>query len=225
MKNETPVSTTSLPEIGVLDRLRALAVVPVVRTSEAEHATRAVAWLAEAGVGTVEITLTTPGALDLIARLRAETELLVGAGTLRHAKDVARAREAGAQYLVSPAIVPGLAEAAGDVPLVMGALTPTEVLAAHAAGAAAVKVFPVSACGGPAYLRALKSVFPDILLAPTGGVTPDNTGDYLAAGATFVGIGGNLVEEAALSAGNKTAIQSAARNALAAVTRFHAKGE
>ena len=96
----------------------------------------------------------------------------------------------------------------------LGAMTPTEVRAALAAGADVVKVFPASSVGGPGHIRALRSVFPDVTFCPTGGVDARNAPDYLAAGAAFVGIGGKLVDEARIAAGDKAAIQQAARDAL-----------
>ncbi len=199
-----------------------MAVVPVIRVPEASLALTAAEWLSEAGIGTAEITLTTPDALTVVRKLRDETDLLIGVGTLRHADDARRAIDAGAHYLVSPGAVAGLIDAAGPVPVLMGALTPTEVTAVHNAGAAGVKVYPASACGGASYLKALSAVFPDITLVPTGGVTPSNVADYLASGAAFVGIGGNLVDVPALRKGDRAAIQAAAREALDAAARFRA---
>ncbi|MBL6930874.1 MAG: bifunctional 4-hydroxy-2-oxoglutarate aldolase/2-dehydro-3-deoxy-phosphogluconate aldolase [Rhodospirillales bacterium] len=210
---------------SILQRLCEMAVVPVIRVPEAGLALTAVEWLAESGIKTVEITLSTPDAFTLISRLRKETDLLIGAGTVLTPDDARHALDAGAEYLVSPATVQGLPEAAGDVPLLMGALTPSEVLAAHKAGAAGVKVFPASACGGASYIKALKSVFPDIPLVPTGGVTPDNVSDYLSAGAAFVGIGGNLVSVQALRNGDKQIIQEAARMAFAEIEKFRSTGD
>jgi 2-dehydro-3-deoxyphosphogluconate aldolase/(4S)-4-hydroxy-2-oxoglutarate aldolase len=99
----------------------------------------------------------------------------------------------------------------------MGAFTPTEVRAARAAGADVVKIFPASSAGGPGHIKALKSVFPDVTFCPTGGVDARNAGDYIAAGAAFVGIGGKLVDEAAIAAGNRAALEAAAREAMGIV--------
>jgi 2-dehydro-3-deoxyphosphogluconate aldolase/(4S)-4-hydroxy-2-oxoglutarate aldolase len=96
----------------------------------------------------------------------------------------------------------------------LGAMTPTEVRAALAAGADAVKIFPASSAGGPAHIKALRAVFPDVAFCPTGGVDARNTPDYLAAGAAFVGIGGKLVDEKLLEAGDRAAIEAAARDVL-----------
>ena len=103
--------------------------------------------------------------------------------------------------------------AEADVPCVMGAFTPSEVLAAHATGVDAVKVFPVSAGGGDSYIKALRSVFPDIVLAPTGGITPETVGEFLRAGAAFVGVGGKLVDPVAVADGRRDVVEIAARTA------------
>jgi 2-dehydro-3-deoxyphosphogluconate aldolase/(4S)-4-hydroxy-2-oxoglutarate aldolase len=123
---------------------------------------------------------------------------------------------AGARFLVAPwvdAAVAEAARAAGAMSL-LGAMTPTEVRAALAAGADAVKIFPASSAGGPAHIKALRAVFPDVAFCPTGGVDARNTPDYLAAGAAFVGIGGKLVDEKLLAAGDRAAIEAAARDVL-----------
>jgi 2-dehydro-3-deoxyphosphogluconate aldolase/(4S)-4-hydroxy-2-oxoglutarate aldolase len=200
----------------MLERLRAARVVPVVRTRSAVHAETAVEWLRGAGLRIFEITMTVPGAVALIGRLSKDPSLLIGAGTV---PDVATARaclEAGARFLVAPWIDPALAQpcrTAGAL-LMLGALTPTEVRAALAAGADVVKVFPASSAGGPGHIKALASVFPGVAFCPTGGVETGNVAAYLAAGAAFVGMGGALVDEARIAAGDRAAIEAAARAVL-----------
>jgi 2-dehydro-3-deoxyphosphogluconate aldolase/(4S)-4-hydroxy-2-oxoglutarate aldolase len=200
----------------MLQQLRAARVVPVVRTRSAVHAETAVDWLYSTGIRIFEITMTIPGAVALIGRLAADPSLLVGAGTV---PDVATAKaclDAGARFLVAPWVDPTLAEpcrAAGAL-LMLGALTPTEVRAALAAGADVVKVFPASSAGGPGHIKALASVFPGVAFCPTGGVEPGNVAAYLAAGATFVGMGGALVDESRIAAGDRAAIEAAARAVL-----------
>jgi 2-dehydro-3-deoxyphosphogluconate aldolase/(4S)-4-hydroxy-2-oxoglutarate aldolase len=200
----------------MLERLRAARVVPVVRTRSAVHAETVVEWLRGAGLRIFEITMTVPGAVALIGRLSTDPSLLIGAGTV---PDVATARaclDAGARFLVAPWIDPALAEpcrTAGAL-LMLGALTPTEVRAALAAGADVVKVFPASSAGGPGHIKALASVFPGVAFCPTGGVEPGNVATYLAAGAAFVGMGGALVDEARIAAGDRAAIEAAARAVL-----------
>lgn len=200
----------------LLAALRRARVVPVVRTAEAAQAATAVAWLREAGITVFEITMTVPDAPGLIRRLAAEPGLIVGAGTVPDAAAAEACLAAGARFLVAPWVDPAVAAAARarGAMAMLGAMTPTEIRAALAAGADVVKLFPASSMGGPAHLKALRAVFPAVAFCPTGGVDAANAPDYLAAGAAFVGIGGRLVDEARIAAGDKAAIQRAARDAL-----------
>ena len=200
----------------LLERLRAARVVPVVRTHSAAHAATAVQWLRDAGIGVFEITMTIHGAPGLIRELAADPALLIGAGTVPDAIAAQECLAAGARFVVAPWVDLSLAapcRAAGAL-LMLGAMTPTEVRAAQAAGADVVKVFPAASLGGPAHIRALRSVFPDVSFCPTGGIAPDQVGAYLAAGADFVGMGGALVDERRIAAGDREAIAAAARQVL-----------
>jgi 2-dehydro-3-deoxyphosphogluconate aldolase/(4S)-4-hydroxy-2-oxoglutarate aldolase len=204
------------PPHPLIAELRRARVVPVVRTQDAAHAATAVAWLRESGLRVFEITMTVPDAPGLIRSLARDPGLLVGAGTVPDAEAARACLEAGARFLVAPwvdAAVAAAARAAGACAM-LGALTPTEVRAALAAGADVVKIFPAGSAGGPGHIRALRSVFPGVAFCPTGGVDAANAPDYLAAGAAFVGIGGRLVDEARIAAGDKPAVQRAARDAL-----------
>ncbi len=197
----------------LMTRLRAARVVPVVRTSTAAHAATVVGWLRDAGITIFEITMTIPDAPALIRELSTDKALLVGAGTVRDAAAAKTCLAAGARFLVAPWVDAALAapcHEAGAL-LMLGALTPTEVRAALAGGADVVKVFPASSAGGPGHIKALASVFPGVAFCPTGGVSPGNFADYLAAGAAFVGMGGALVDEAKVAAGDRAAIQAVAR--------------
>ena len=201
-----------MPHSALLDRLRAARVVPVVRTHSTAHARTCIAWLREAGISIFEITMTIPDAPSLIGELARETDLLVGAGTVPDAAVARTCLEAGARFVVAPWVDPSLAapcKAAGAA-LLLGAVTPTEVRAALAAGSDVVKIFPASSAGGPGHIRSLVSVFPGVAFCPTGGVSPDNVEAYLKAGAAFVGMGGALVDEARVAAGDKDAILAAA---------------
>lgn len=201
----------------VQDRLAAEGVIAVIRAGGAREAVVAARALAAGGVRAVEIAFTTPGAPEAIAELSGEPELLVGAGTVRSAAHAADAIEAGARFLVSPALVEPaleLAEQAGVLAL-PGALTPTEVLAA-AERAPVVKLFPAS-IGGPAYLRALLAPAPELLLVPTGGVSAANAGEWLAAGAFALGAGSELCPSAAIAAGDTDALTASARRYRAAL--------
>lgn len=200
----------------LLERFLAARVVPVVRTRAAAHAATAVQWLRDAGLRIFEITMTVPDAPALIRDLAADPDLLVGAGTVPDRATAEACLAAGARFIVAPwvdATLTAPCRAAGAV-LMLGALTPGEVRAAQAAGADVVKIFPASSVGGPAHIRALRSVFPDVAFCPTGGVEPGNVADYLAAGAAFVGIGGAMVDEKRVAAGDRAAIQEAARQVL-----------
>jgi 2-dehydro-3-deoxyphosphogluconate aldolase/(4S)-4-hydroxy-2-oxoglutarate aldolase len=200
----------------LIPRLSAARVVPVVRTTRADLAARAVEWLRGAGITVFEITMTVPDAPGLIRSLASDPALLVGAGTVPDRAAAEACLDAGARFLVAPwvdAEVAAAARARGACAL-LGAMTPTEVRAALAAGADAVKVFPASSAGGPAHVKALRSVFPGVAFCPTGGVDARNAPDYLAAGAAFVGIGGRLVDEGLLARGDRAAVEQAARDVL-----------
>lgn len=198
-------------------RLLASRVIPVLRLRSRADAQAAIECLIEAGFSTVELTLTTPGAVELIAMLRRNSreEFLIGAGTILDL-DAARAcLEAGADYLVSPCLVPGmaaLAQTAARIALA-GAFTPGEVLAAWREGAAIVKVFPAST-GGPSHLAALRAVYPEIPLCPTGGVSSSNMLEYFKAGAAVVGVGNNVIDQKALAAGDRNGVIAHARGFL-----------
>jgi 2-dehydro-3-deoxyphosphogluconate aldolase/(4S)-4-hydroxy-2-oxoglutarate aldolase len=199
------------------DRLVAQRVVPVLRLGSDVDTERAVDCLADAGFRVVEITLTVPAAVPLIDRVarRLGPSFVVGAGTVLDL-DAARACiAAGARFLVSPCIVPGLARLAHEAgrAALIGGFTPGEILAAHREGADIVKVFPAST-GGPEHLRAIHAVFPDILLCPTGGVGLQNLDGYFAAGASLVGVGNNIVDQQALAAGDAARVIAHARRFL-----------
>ncbi len=201
-----------MAEHRLIAQFRTARLIPVVRTSTTAHAAQAIAWLREAGLRIFEITLTIPDAPALIRSLAAEPDLLIGAGTVPDAAAAQACLDAGARFLVSPWVEPSIvapARAAGACVL-LGAATPTEVRAALAAGADAVKIFPAASLGGPGHLKALRSVFPGVVFCPTGGVDASNMAEYLAAGAAFVGIGGKLVDERAIAAGNRASVIDAA---------------
>ena len=207
-----------MTDTTLLDRLRRVRVVPVVRTQSAAHAATGIAWLREAGLTVFEVTMTIPDAPALIRDLARDPALLVGAGTVADAETARACLDAGARFIVAPWVDPALAapcRAAGAL-LMLGAVTPTEVRAARAAGADVVKIFPAASAGGPGHIKALASVFPGVPFCPTGGVEPGNVAAYLASGAAFVGMGGNLVDEKRIAAGDRDAIQAAARQVLAA---------
>lgn len=203
---------TELSHAAMITRLRAARVVPVVRTHSTAHARTVVGWLRDAGITVFELTMTIPDAPALIAELSADPTLLVGAGTVPDAQAAKACLDAGAKFIVAPWVDPSLKApcVAAGAALLLGAITPTEVRAALAAGSDVVKIFPASSAGGPAHIKSLVSVFPGVAFCPTGGISPDNVGAYLKAGAAFVGMGGALVDEARVAAGDKAAIMAAA---------------
>ncbi|CAP41207.1 bifunctional 4-hydroxy-2-oxoglutarate aldolase/2-dehydro-3-deoxy-phosphogluconate aldolase [Bordetella petrii] len=198
-------SSASIP----MARLLADRVVPVLRYADAATAGYAAEIAVQAGCQTLELTWTIPGVTDLVRALRDKhgDALTLGVGTVLDEAQARDALVAGADFLVAPGLVPGIAEmahAAGALCL-LGAFTPSEVLEARRAGADIVKIFPADT-GGPRHLAALKSVFPDTVFCPTGGVTQQNMGEYFAAGAGLVGIGSNLYDKAAFAARDTAAL-------------------
>ncbi|MET8082135.1 bifunctional 4-hydroxy-2-oxoglutarate aldolase/2-dehydro-3-deoxy-phosphogluconate aldolase [Streptomyces sp. NPDC005303] len=182
--------------MNLVETLRHHRLLAIVRGKDPVAALRTVRTLVDVGIAAVEISLTTADALTVIGQARAALgrDALLGAGTVRSAADAARAVEAGASYLVTPALVDDLAQY--GVPVLMGALTPSEIEAALARGADAVKLFPGS-LGGPGYLRALRDPFPEVPFVPVGGVDAQAARDYLDRGALAVGVGSPLVGDAA----------------------------
>ncbi|GLX97194.1 bifunctional 4-hydroxy-2-oxoglutarate aldolase/2-dehydro-3-deoxy-phosphogluconate aldolase [Herbidospora sp. NBRC 101105] len=184
---------------GFLPDLTEHRLLAIVRGPDREAALNTVLTLAEEGVRLTEVSLVTAGALEVIRAARAALGpgAHLGAGTVVTADDARRAADAGASFLVTPAVSEAVETGAAlGLPVLAGALTPTEVVAACAAGAAAIKLFPAS-LGGVRHLRALRDPFPDIPFVPVGGVGPAEAADYLAAGAVAVGVGSPLVGDAA----------------------------
>lgn len=218
-----------MPEPGaheVLALLRETGVVPVIRVPSAAMAYEAVRILAGVGFPTAEITMTVPGAADVIRELSRDAGLVIGAGTVLDAEQADAMIRAGARYVVSPCIVEGVAERCREagVLCILSGLTPGEVFAAWRRGSGAVKVFPAASVGGPEYVRALKAVFPGVPLVPTGGVTLDNVADYLRSGAAFVGVGSDLVNASLLESGQEEAVADAGRRYLQAVAEVRQGG-
>ncbi len=202
----------------VLRRIRDLGLIPVVRAESAELAMRAVAAIKAGGVDVLEVTMTVPGAIGVIEQLTSSfgDEVLVGAGTVLDPETARACIQAGAQFIVSPALNEGTITFCRekDVAVFPGALTPTEVVRAWNAGADAVKVFPAGAVGGASYLKALKAPLPHIELVPTGGVSLKTAADFIKAGAMALGVGADLVDLKALREGNAGLITERARQFL-----------
>jgi 2-dehydro-3-deoxyphosphogluconate aldolase/(4S)-4-hydroxy-2-oxoglutarate aldolase len=205
----------------VRDRILEIGIVPVVRASSAREARMAADAVCEGGIPIVEITMTVPGAVDVIRELakNAGAAVLIGAGTVLNAEAAHRCLDAGAQFLVSPGLNLKTVEFAGreDKLIMAGALTPTEVITAWEAGADFVKVFPCGQVGGAKYIKALKGPFPEVPLVPTGGVNLNTAAEFIEAGAAALGIGGELVRTDALRSNKPEIIVENARKFLAIV--------
>ena len=191
-------------------------VIPVIRASSAEEALSVVEAIAEGGITCIEVTMTVPDAMDVIAGLARRDELLIGAGTVLDPETARDCIAAGAKFIVSPATNFDTIEYCNQTETVVmpGALTPTEVVNARDAGADFVKVFPADSMGGPKYLRSLKAPLPGIKLIPTGGVSQSTAADFIRAGAEAVGVGADLVDLKAIREGRADEIAQAARNYL-----------
>jgi 2-dehydro-3-deoxyphosphogluconate aldolase/(4S)-4-hydroxy-2-oxoglutarate aldolase len=207
-------------------RILEIGIVPVVRASSAKQALRAVEAVCAGGIPIVEITMTVPGAVEVIAQLAQSmgSEVLIGAGTVLDAGAAERCIEAGAEFIVSPGFDLETVKFANrrDKLMIAGALTPTEVITAWKAGSDFVKIFPCGTVGGAKYIKALKAPLPQIPMIPTGGVNLNTAADFMIAGAAALGIGGELVSASALESGNTAPIVDAAQGFLAIVRNARA---
>jgi 2-dehydro-3-deoxyphosphogluconate aldolase/(4S)-4-hydroxy-2-oxoglutarate aldolase len=205
----------------VMANLTLVGVVPVVRAESADNVVRAVEALAKGGIPVAEITMTVPGAIQVIQRCSVHfgDRITLGAGSVTSAGICESAIDAGSVFVVSPVFKPEVIEVCNrrDVCVVAGALTPTEIFSAWEAGADVVKVFPAKAMGGAAHLRMVHEPLPRIPLTPTGGVSLETLADYFKAGVPFVGAGGDLVSKQAINSGDMQAITKRARQYAAAI--------
>jgi 2-dehydro-3-deoxyphosphogluconate aldolase/(4S)-4-hydroxy-2-oxoglutarate aldolase len=205
----------------VIRRIGEIGIVPVVRAATVEDATRAVEAICAGGIPILEITMTVPNATSVIGNVVREhgRTALIGAGTVTTREQAEQCIRAGAEFLVSPGLsiqVLAVAQACAKL-AIPGALTPTELMHAQDNGARLIKIFPCGNVGGPKYLQSLKGPFPKAALIPTGGVNVANAAGYIAAGAFALGVGGDLVNAAALRDGNLAKITQAARELVRAV--------
>lgn len=205
----------------ILQRIRNIGVIPVVRASSADEAIQVVEAIRAGGVSLLEITMTVPGAVQLIEALTKKfaDEAIVGAGTVLDGETAGACIAAGAKFIVSPAL--NLETIAfcrqHDVAVMPGALTPTEIVTAWNAGADFVKVFPCGAMGGASYIKSLKAPLPQLELVPTGGVTLATAVSFIQAGAAAIGVGADLVDVKAIRAGDAQTVTAAAQAYVAAV--------
>ncbi len=199
--------------------------IPVLRARNAGQAHAVVQAMLAAGVTVVEVTMTVPGAVEVLKELNREYagQLLLGSGTVTTADQAAATIDAGAEFVVSPSLHPeviAMTKSKGKLSI-PGALTPTEVITAWNAGADYVKIFPCSAMGGASYLKSLLAPFPHLKLIPTGGVTLQTAESFLKAGARALGVGSDLVNLAAIDAGTPEVITQTARAYLKVMAQFH----
>lgn len=198
--------------------------IPVLRAKNANQAHAVVDAMIAGGVTVVEVTMTVPGAIDVLHDLKQKygNTLLLGSGTVTTAKEAEATIEAGAEFVVSPSLHPEVIQAtkAAHKLSIPGALTPTEVITAHRAGADYVKIFPCSAMGGAPYLKALLAPFPFLKLIPTGGVTLQTAESFLKAGARALGVGSDLVNLAVIDEGRPEAITDAAKAYLEVLAKY-----
>src|SRR5437588_9999381 len=210
----------------ILSFITDIGIVPVVRTSTAEGAIKAIEAIYRGGVRAAEITMTVPGAIRVLEKLADHfgDKLMLGAGTVLDPETARACMLAGAQFFVTPALRVSTIEMAKRYSKVIcpGALTPTEVLTAWEAGADVVKVFPCGNVGGAKYIKALKGPFPQIQMIPTGGVNLETAGEFLKAGACAVAVGGELVDAASIKEGRFDVIEDRARQYLAVIAKARA---
>ena len=198
-----------------ISRIIETGLIPVVRAESSDIAMRAIDAIKQGGISVLEITMTVPGAIRVIEEVarRFGEDVIVGAGTVLDSETARACMLAGAQFIVSPALDLDTISCCRrySIPVMPGAMTPSEVVAAWKAGADFVKVFPANAVGGPSYIKALKAPLPQIALVPTGGVSLKTAADFIKAGAAALGVGADLVDTAALRAGEDKVITARAR--------------
>lgn len=198
-----------------LSQLRKHRAIAVIRAPKIEIGEQMALAVASGGIQLIEITWNSDKAAALISQLRGELPTcIIGTGTLFNVQQLQLAIAAGAQFLFTPHVDREMIQAAvaKNVPIIPGALTPTEIITAYTQGASCVKVFPVQALGGTSYIKSLQGPMGHIPLIPTGGVTPDNAKEFLQAGAIAVGLSGQLFPQKSVIAGNWDAIAQTARN-------------
>ena len=204
---------------AVLAKLKAEKVIALIRADNPDGLLDCAKALADGGLTSIELTMTTPGAIRMLEKATSELpDFLFGLGTVLDAETARAGILAGARFIVTPALRPDVITLCRrySVPVFSGAFTPTEILAAWEAGADAAKVFPAEFFG-PAYIKSIKAPFPQIELVPTGGVTPETVGEYIRVGAYATAAGSSLVEAKALKEKNWAAITARAKAFVAAV--------
>ena len=200
--------------------MKEIGIIPSVRVASQELALFAAETVNQAGIPVAEITMTIPGAVEVIARLtRADDKFIVGAGTVLDAETARRCIDAGARFITSPGLVPEVVEFAlnNDVVVIPGSMTPSEVIASWKAGVDFVKIFPCALVGGEQFIRALKVPLPQVPLIASGGVNQLTAANFIFAGATALGIGAELIPREALRFRQANWIQELARRFISIV--------
>jgi 2-dehydro-3-deoxyphosphogluconate aldolase/(4S)-4-hydroxy-2-oxoglutarate aldolase len=199
----------------IIKQIEDIGIIPVVRAASADEAIKAIDAIMAGGINVLEITMTVPGAVEVIADVSKQygDAALVGAGTVLDPETAQACIDAGARFIVSPAINLNTIALCKklDVPIAPGALTPTEVLTAWNAGADEVKVFPCGSVGGASYIKNLKGPFPQIKMIPTGGVSLATAADFIKAGAAALGVGTDLVDISAIRNGKAQIVTERAK--------------
>ncbi len=215
-----------MEKAAVLSMLRIIGLVPVLRAESAKQALALAEAISAGGVTVLEVTMTVPGAITVMRSLAEQRpDLLIGAGTVLDPETARMCILEGAQFVVSPALNVKTIEMCHryGVPVLPGALTPTEIVTAWQAGADVVKVFPASAMGGAKYLKTLKAPLPQIEMIPTGGVSLASAAEFLEAGAFALGVGADLVNAKAMADGTPEVITANARRYLQIVRDFRSQ--
>jgi 2-dehydro-3-deoxyphosphogluconate aldolase/(4S)-4-hydroxy-2-oxoglutarate aldolase len=220
------VTKVLLDRQATVKRIEQLGIVAVIRLRDPAKLRAVVDAIVAGGVQALEVTMTVPGAVELIRGLAPTLPegFLLGAGTVIDAQTAHAVIDAGAQFVISPVFRRAVIDAchARGVPAVPGCFTPTEILEAHDAGADIVKVFPATTLG-PQYIKDVRAPLPQVRLMPTGGVTPDNAGDWIRAGAVAVAAGSSLLDSAAIESGRYEVITANARRFVDNVSAARAK--
>ncbi len=205
----------------VLNQIRSEKVIALIRADGPDSLIDCARALAAGGLSVIELTMTTPGAIAVLAQAAKELpHITFGMGTVLDAATVAEAQAAGAKFIVTPAVRPTVLAACKERGLAVlgGALTPTEAYTSYELGADVIKIFPAEYFG-PAYIKSIKAPFPHLNVMPTGGVTPETVADFLKAGAFATAAGSSLVQPAALKAKDWAAITARAREFVAAAAK------
>jgi 2-dehydro-3-deoxyphosphogluconate aldolase/(4S)-4-hydroxy-2-oxoglutarate aldolase len=210
----------------VLKRIKEVGLLPVLRANSLNEAAAVAAAIEAGGIAALEVTMTVPGAIELIQTMvrHSGDHILIGAGTVLDPETARACILAGAAFIVSPSLNLKTIEICHrySVAVIPGALTPTEIVTAWEAGADVVKVFPCSALGGAKYLKALKAPLPQLELIPTGGVSLTTAREFLEAGAFALGVGGDLVDASAIAKGTPEILTEKARQYVSILQEFRA---